>query len=123
MISDTWVFIIITAACLIAVVGFSYFMTTKRGKMYIVYADNNLLKTFDKTTYQWTNLQSIKLQNKFVAGQGTAEMNFAIVFYFANGAATIDRKSNIYGDVYKFSEKLQVPKSKVVTKGLIYLKK
>lgn len=122
MDKDVLIFIKIVIVILVITAILIYFITRLQGNKYIIYADKTCLKKVNKKTLVWKDLNRILYQNKYVAGKGLQEMNYGIVFYFKNGKATINRKSNIYEEVYRFSQGLQVPKSSIITKGLMVVK-
>ncbi len=98
---------------------FVYFVGKKRSHQYIVYADNYGITTSKKSHYSWSDLQRVHYINKLVLGKGTMEKNYALVFDFSEGKATIDINSNIYQEVYHFTQKLNCPRTTVITKGLL----
>lgn len=122
MDSDTVTFIGIILVTLAIVAVIVYFIANKRSKKYIIYADNQLVRTYSQMVHEWKDLKRIQYINKYIAGRGAEEMNVAIDFHFMNGTASIDRKSNIYEQTFLFSKSLNVPKNSHVTKGLIVVK-
>lgn len=119
MNSDIIVFIIIAVSAILVVCLLVYFMAKKRSDHYIIYADTNGIKTLKDIHYNWSDLKRIHYINKYVLGKGRKEKNYALVFHFSKGKATIDINSNIYREVYTFADKLNCHRTSVVTKGLI----
>jgi lipopolysaccharide export LptBFGC system permease protein LptF len=119
MDQDMKTFLIIVLVAIAIVVVFAYLVTKARDKKYIIFANNTQLKTKDGSTYNMDDITNINYINNYIIGKGTESGNIALHFYFSNGKAVIDRRSNIYEAVYNFVEKLDVPKKVIVTKGLI----
>lgn len=119
MTSYTITVIIFCTAFLLLIV-YAINKTVKRKNRYIVFANNDGIKTQNSTVYNWQNLTQIKYLNKYIIGKGTQTQNVAMWFYFTGGGiAEIDVRSNIYADVYNFCSRLQVNKTQVTTKGLV----
>jgi hypothetical protein len=119
MDADMLVFAKIVAVCVLIVGIVSYIFSRQRGNRYLVYADNFIVKTKDGHEYKWADVKYIRYINKYVIGKGTTTANYALLFCFKKGKVLIDRRSNIYHQVFRFAEQLQVTKKTVTTKGLL----
>ncbi len=119
MDNDMVVLIKIVGVCLLVIALVGYLFSTARNRRYIVYADNKEIKTNKGNVFYWSDLKYIRYINKYVMGKGTQNANSGLLFCFKNGKAAIDRRSNIYAEVYNFAEKLPVTKKTVITKGLL----